>query len=148
MNKKTEMITESVLFHGHPQIVASHKTTFEITKENHLTERGNCIIGIGANKGCADLSVELKNRITDNRSIIRINVVVEENNFVAYAKGSSNLILNHPSDIVIMKSDYSSERTLAIKCDKSASDIPSKMKDSLRDPLIRGVMTISVWSGD
>ncbi|MGB9674949.1 MAG: DUF371 domain-containing protein, partial [Nanopusillaceae archaeon] len=33
---------------GHKLVKATHKSTLEITKDNFLTERGDCIIGINS----------------------------------------------------------------------------------------------------
>ena len=43
---------------GHPLVLGTHPTTFEVTCEKHLTENGNCIIGVAADKGCAGLSAD------------------------------------------------------------------------------------------
>ena len=49
-------------FFGHENIRSNHKKTIEITKESHLTTRGDCIIGVRANSSCADLPDALKNK--------------------------------------------------------------------------------------
>jgi hypothetical protein len=35
---------------GHPNVLATHEKTIEITKEDFLTPTGDCIIGINADK--------------------------------------------------------------------------------------------------
>ena len=49
-------VTEMIRCQGHAYVVSRHPTTFEITKEEHLTMKGDCIIGVAADKGAADLS--------------------------------------------------------------------------------------------
>jgi len=44
------------------------------------------------------------------------------------------LILTHPTDIVIRKSDYICNRTLAIRADKSAKDLPRELAEKLKNP--------------
>ncbi|HIG98004.1 TPA: DUF371 domain-containing protein, partial [Candidatus Woesearchaeota archaeon] len=34
--------------HGHPNILATHRTTLEITKDSELTTRGNCVVAVAA----------------------------------------------------------------------------------------------------
>ena len=34
--------------YGHPNILGTHKTTFEFTKDNELTLNGDCIVGVKA----------------------------------------------------------------------------------------------------
>ncbi|HID73268.1 TPA: DUF371 domain-containing protein [Candidatus Micrarchaeota archaeon] len=41
---------------GHPNIRAEHETTFEVTTEPSLTPRGDCIVGVQADKAASDLS--------------------------------------------------------------------------------------------
>ena len=43
------IVNEYIEAKGHPNISAKNKKTFEITKENWLTERGDCIVAVGAN---------------------------------------------------------------------------------------------------
>ncbi|MCD6301577.1 MAG: DUF371 domain-containing protein, partial [Staphylothermus sp.] len=58
------MVVVDVLYgRGHPNIRATHKTTLEITKEPHVTPRGDCIIAVNATKATKDLDPELKNII-------------------------------------------------------------------------------------
>lgn len=40
---------------GHPNIKATHRTTIEVTKDNYLTGRGDCILGIDADKSLKDM---------------------------------------------------------------------------------------------
>ena len=47
-------------FSGHENIRSNHQKTIEITKESHLTPRGDCIVGVNAKYSCADLPEELK----------------------------------------------------------------------------------------
>ena len=53
-------IIDFVEFFGHPLIKATHETTFEITKEEKISLKGDCIIGVKANKSCKDLNDQLK----------------------------------------------------------------------------------------
>ena len=47
---------EYLTAYGHPNVTATHRTTFEITKEDELSLAGSCIIAVGADKGALDLS--------------------------------------------------------------------------------------------
>ena len=57
------MISEEVLFTGHSNVQSLHSRTIEITKDKELTLRGDCIIGVNANKSCKDLSDKIKEKI-------------------------------------------------------------------------------------
>ncbi len=126
--------TETITAYGHGNIQATHKTTLEITKDKHLTKKGDCIIAVAADKGLTDLSSKFKEtlRRKDVTVTIRIEAegVVEEIN----ASGSNHLMLTHPTEIVVRKSDYISNRTLAIRADKASHDLSKKLVDKLKNP--------------
>jgi hypothetical protein len=138
-------IIDSVEFFGHPLIRATHKTTFEITKEEKVSLRGDCIIGVKANKSCKDLNDKLKRLIT-NDVPIKISIHVGQYSFEANAKGNSSLLLTDEKNIVVRKSNYVCPRTLAIKSDKVAIDIPREMILMLNNSNTKGKMIISVES--
>jgi len=118
------MIREVIYAYGHPQIKATHRTTFEVTKEDYVTERGDCIIGINADKSVKDLSDDFKNALRDPFAALVILLRTSSNNKeIVLATGAKNLILTHPSSIVVRKSQYIDERTLAINSNKAAINI-------------------------
>ncbi|MFP3256219.1 MAG: DUF371 domain-containing protein [Candidatus Nanopusillus acidilobi] len=116
---------------GNKLIKATHKSTLEITKDNFLTERGDCIIGINANYSVKDLPEDLKDHLL-NEGKIKIVIKVDDliDDIIAY--GSKNLLLTNDRSIVIRKSNYIDDRTLAINSNKSAIDIDRKLIEELR----------------
>ncbi|MGC9079340.1 MAG: DUF371 domain-containing protein [Nanopusillaceae archaeon] len=117
---------------GHKLVKATHRSTLEITKDNFLTERGDCIIGINSSHSVKDLPDDLKQHLLDEgkiRIIIKIDDLIDD--IVAY--GSKKLILKNERSIVIRKSDYIDERTLAIYANKSAKDIDRRIIDKIRE---------------
>ncbi|AMD29598.1 hypothetical protein Nps_00530 [Candidatus Nanopusillus acidilobi] len=116
---------------GNKLIKATHKSTLEITKDNFLTERGDCIIGINANYSVKDLPEDLKYHLL-NEGKIKIVIKVDDliDDIIAY--GSKNLLLTNDRSIVIRKSNYIDDRTLAINSNKSAIDIDRKLIEELR----------------
>ena len=131
-------------FSGHENIRSNHKKTIEITKESELTVRGDCIVGVNANYSCSDLPENLKEKLQDPSSEIEFSIRVEDHEFVVKGKGHEDLILSHPEDIVIRKSDFICPRTLAVKCDKASNLLPRSMVTLLQDPKTVGIFTITV----
>ena len=131
-------------FTGHENIRSNHQRTLEITKESHLTPRGDCIIGVNAKSSCADLPEELKNKLKNPDSKINFSIKVGDEEFVMEGKGHPDLILSHTEDIVIRKSDFICPRTLAINCDKASDLLPRSMVKLLQDPKTIGTFTITV----
>ena len=129
-DEKTEIITA----YGHELIQATHKTTFEITKEKSLTPRGDCIIAVRADKSVADLSREFKELVKKRGAEITIIIMSDDEREIIKAYGDPRLTLSHPEDIVIRKSTYICSRTLAVKANKAARDLSRKLIRHLRNP--------------
>jgi len=128
-----ETIREEVIAYGHSNIKATHESTLEITKEDFLTERGDCIIGIKANKSVNDFSEEFKIALKSGAKV-KITIKVDELEDTFYAYGSPALKLTSDKSIVIRKSDYIDERTAAILSTKAAKDIKREIIERLKDP--------------
>lgn len=135
---------ETVTFRGHPMVRSEHPTTIEVTTEEHLTENGDCIIGVASDKGCAQLSVSVRDGLRRTGSRVLVRIKVGSVSFAVHARGDRRLQLTNPRDIVIRKSDFISERTLAVRADASARDIPREMISALRDPAAVGSLEIEV----
>ena len=119
--------------HGHENIVATHKTTFEITKEATLTKRGDCIVAVEATRAAVDLPLEFKEAARREGARITITIEANELKEVVKAKGSPQLTFTHPTDLVVRKSNYVCSRTLAIGADKVASDFSRKLVEKMKD---------------
>lgn len=141
---REQRIAERIAFHGHPMVLALHPTTIEITTEEHLTKKGDCIVGVGAERGCAGLSVETKDALRRPGSRVSLRLVVKDETFVVTGRGDPRLTLSHPRDVVIRKSDFVSNRTLALGAGVAAKDIPRSMVWALRDKNATGYLEIGV----
>ena len=130
-------------FSGHPNVRSTHRTTTEITTEESLTPRGDCIVGVGAGMGCFALPDEMKQVLRQSGSRVCITIRVGTHSFVIRGRGDPGLTLQHHSDMVIRKSTFLCPRTLAVECDAASIDMPREMVRDLRDGM-DGVMTIDV----
>jgi len=129
---------------GHENIEATHKTTFEVTKETTLTKQGDCIIAVEASKAAADLPFEFKEAARKEGARIKVTIEAGELREVVKAKGSPQLQFMHPTDLVVRKSGYVCGRTLAIGADKAASDFSRKLVEKLKDPNQEVKVTLAV----
>jgi len=139
-----QKIAEKIRFHGHPMVRGTHRTTIEITTDPHLTPRGDCIIGVSADKGCLQLSEGLKSAIRRRGSKLSFRFLVEANDFEVQGQGDPGLLLTHPHDLVIRTSYFLSERTLGVGADAAAADIPRSIIRYLQDPNATGTLVIQV----
>lgn len=129
---------------GHENIEATHKTTFEVTKETTLTKQGDCIIAVEASKAAADLPFEFKEAARKEGAQITVTIEAGELREVVKAKGSPQLQFMHPTDLVVRKSGYVCGRTLAIGADKAASDFSRELVEKLKDPSQEITVTLAV----
>lgn len=137
-------VQEDIAFYGHPNVQSFHARTIEITKDSHLTLKGDCIIGVRAAKACVDLAPPIKNRLTKNDSLVKIEIVVGNDSYTITGSGDERLTLKNTHDIVIRKTNFVCPRTLSIKCDKASSDIPREMIEALKSPETKGLFRISI----
>lgn len=139
-----QVARDTVTFRGHPMVRAEHPTTIEVTTEEELTPRGDCIIGVGADKGCRQLGDELKAAIRMKDAKVRIRFVVGGMVHVVRALGDPGLGLSNPHEMVIRRSSFLSDRTLALHADAAAREIPRTMIRMLMNPNTTGRMEIEV----
>jgi hypothetical protein len=135
-------IVEKLIARGHDSVLATHRSTFEITKDAHLTHRGDCVVAVAADKGVRDLSDELKRILRKPSSKLTIVLQAGQERVVVEASGTPELVLSHPRDIVIRKSNFTCNRTLAVNANKIAKDFPRKFVQQLRYPQQRIDITL------
>ena len=125
---------ENIFAFGHENIQAIHPSTFMFTRDRHLSKNGDCVVAVAADKAVADLNQEFKEKL--KRADAKLTIIIEAGGLTEQinALGSPKLILTHPTDIVIRKSDYICNRTLAIRADKSAKDLPRELVEKLKNP--------------
>ena len=138
------MIQDEVTFYGHPNVRSLHSKTVEITRDDRLTLRGDCIIGVRASKACADFDQNLRRRLRSNDSVVRIEIMVGDESFLINGKGDERFTLQNPHDIVIRKTGFVCPRTMSVRCDRASSDLPRKMVRMLQDTEERGIFRITV----
>lgn len=138
------MVQDDVTFYGHPNVQSLHVKTIEITKDERLTPRGDCIIGVKANKACADLDESFKHRLKSNSSIVRIEIIAGDESFLISGKGDERLSMLNSHDIVIRKTRFVCPRTMSVLCDKASSDLPRKLVKMLQNQETKGIFRITL----
>ena len=126
-------LTEWIRCRGHPLVLATHPTTFEVTTRDHLTRQGDCIIGIRAEKGAAGLSAEFRRVLADDRAVIITRLSAGGHTVEIRGQGSSRMTLTHPTDLVWRRSGFICPRTVAILCDRTAATLPRELVAALRE---------------
>lgn len=140
------MLKERIVCYGHENVKATHRSTLEITKEDYLTPRGDCIICVKASKGLKDINEELKKALRRGERI-RIRIIVDDLVDEIVAFGDENLSFENEVSMVIRKSTYIDGRTLAVKATKAAKDIKREIVERLKNPEQKVIVELIVDDG-
>ena len=127
-------VTENFHAFGHENVRATHRSTLEFTKDAHLSRMGDCILAVAAEKGLLELSDEFKESLRRPNAKLTITIETDGVTEQIHAHGSPNLLLTHPSDMVVRKSSHVDSRTLAVGADKAARNLNRALIEKLRNP--------------
>ena len=119
---------------GHPNILATHKTTLEFTSDTHLTKRGDCIVAVKADFNLNKIKKFL------NKDSIKITISADHQKDTIIATPNPNF--SDQKEIVIRKTDFLSKRTLATNASKSAKQLNKDLIKKLTDPQTKVSITI------
>ncbi len=132
---------EHITAYGHGFITSKHGTTLEFTKDKTMGWEGHCIVGVKADKACHDLSDGLKKAVMEGRKlVIKLKSGSASDTIIAY--GHPGLTLKNRKDIVIRKSGFTDDRTLAVHATKSSNDLDRELVRSLKNPRLKLDITI------
>jgi len=129
------LIVELVEARGHPNVRAKHRTTIEVTTENYLTPRGDCIVGVNADKAAADLDRRFVEQLR-NGSLTAIFVASGEAQVVR-ARGVPSLTSTNESKLIIRRSQYVESATVGVEADRSAG-----LGQEIRGAVEKGCQTL------
>ena len=118
---------ETIYCKGHPLVLGNHPATFEVTREDHLTKNGNCIIGIAADKGCEELSAEFKRVLCHDDAVLYTRLACGSITVEVTSRGSVRFTLDHPTDMVWRRSSFVCGRTIGIFSDHVAATLPEEL---------------------
>ena len=116
---------------GHPNVRATHRSTVEVTVEDYLTPRGDCIVAVRAETGLAGLPEELKGIIRSGGLVFLVVCAGGRCDSVV-GVGHPGLGLSDPYRMIARKSAHVDDRTLMICANKSARDIDRRIVSALR----------------
>lgn len=108
--------------HGHHNIKATHPTTIELTSEENVTLRGDCIIGIKAEIPYPEIK-KLNGRF---------RMEIEANGISDSVEAAFNPKFSSRKEIVLRKSHFASGRTFGIECTKGAMELSRRLVSELK----------------
>ena len=116
--------------YGHPNILATHRTTLEFTKDDEVSLKGDCIVGVKADFDTDEIKKFIK--MLQNK---RITIMIEASDKKILEKIDAELNpdFNSDKEFVIRKTDFVSERTFAINSNKAAFELKRGLISCLKD---------------
>jgi hypothetical protein len=131
----------TIITHGHSNVTSKHKTTFEVTTDPEIGISADCIVGVASDKSMKNFSEEFKNALAKEDVPVKVILSTKNAHDEINGFGHPNLLLDHPTDIVCRKSEYTCGRTLMIKADKAACDLN---RDLINDLINREEMKVEI----
>lgn len=119
------------IVYGHPNILATHKTTLEFTKDKEVSLKGDCIIGIKSDFDLNKLKQFIK-KSKDNKISITIQAISKSRRIKETILAELNTNFNSNKELVIRKTNFISERTFAINSTKAAFELDMGLIGFLR----------------
>ncbi|KZX14759.1 hypothetical protein MBCUT_19520 [Methanobrevibacter cuticularis] len=129
---------------GHKNVTSKHKSTFELTQDKGIGISADCIIGVSSDKNMNDFSDEIKKKIANRDTKIKVMLSTTNGNDEIIGYGHPDLTLNHPTDIVCRKSSYTCSRTLMINSNKASSDLNQDLINDLKNGAILNCQIIII----
>ena len=121
--------------YGHTNILGTHKTTLEFTKDKELSLKGDCIVGVNADFDLEKIRYFIKNSINKKVAITikTIHKNKKNTNITETVLAELNPAFNNNNEFVIRKTDFVSERTFAIKANKAAFELNRGLINYLKE---------------
>jgi hypothetical protein len=118
--------------YGHENVVGEHKTTIELTSEDHLTRHGTCIVGVSADIALDQLDQRIKRLASSPSTSITLRMWVNGLKEEVTGTGSPGLTYTDSTSMVARTSTYTCGRTLMVNANKAASDLSRDFIDRLK----------------
>ncbi len=117
---------------GHENVIGEHKTTVELTSEDHLTRQGTCIVGVCSEMSLNQLDSKIKRMASLSNTIITLRMSVNELTEEVTGTGSLGLTYSDSTSMVARTSAFECGRTLMVNADKAASNLIRDFIDRLK----------------
>ncbi|MBI4448419.1 DUF371 domain-containing protein [Candidatus Woesearchaeota archaeon] len=119
------MIT--ITSYGHPNVLATHKTTMEVTAASDLTLNGDCIIGVRAEFDAEELKAFLS---SCKKMCVTIDIDGDALTFTA----ETNPYFEDSHEIVFRRGEFVSERTAGVRASMACVDLPRDFVQKMKRP--------------
>lgn len=115
--------------YSHHNVLATHKTTLEFTKDKEITLKGDCIVGVSSD---FELSKAKEFISSLNGNKIKIIIKTPDNEAQETIEAEVNSSFNSDNELIMRKTDFASERTFAVKANKAAFELNRSLINYLK----------------
>jgi hypothetical protein len=127
------MLKEVIHAHGHGNVTATHRSTFEISMDPDISTAADCIIAVGADKGSASLSGSFKNAASRDDAFITVTISSGGFKDTVTGWGSKDMTFTVEDSMVFRTSNYVCGRTVMIYADKPAARLDRNLIKALME---------------
>lgn len=114
---------------GHPNILAKHVKTLEFTKDEDITEAGDCIVGVRSDFD----SNELKEFGKKAKMIISVEDPKTGETLSSEFKFKINKEFNSEDELVLRKSFFNSDRTFGFGLNRGANWLDRRIVELIQN---------------
>jgi hypothetical protein len=114
------MTSETVRARGHRNVTGTHRSTFEVTRDQDIGLAADCIIVVCADRWPAVMSEEFKAAAARDDAKITVEIHCNGHKDTVQGWGSSRMTFTNDRGMVFRVSDYVCGRTVMINADKAA----------------------------
>jgi hypothetical protein len=125
------MTCETVRARGHRNVTATHRSTFEVTRDRDISLNGDCIIAVCADRWPAMLSDEFRMAATRDDAKITAEIRCAGHCETVQGWGSPKMTFMDDRSMVFRVSDYVCGRTVMINADKAARGLDRGLVNAL-----------------
>ena len=111
---------------GHQNITATHLTTLEFTKEEQLSLRGDCVVGVGAHFNAAMLQEFLE-------GAQMLEIAIHCGGLKEQVRARYNPTFRADREIVVRRGPFASDRTLASEADRACMDFSRAFVEMIKN---------------
>ena len=119
--------------HGHENVSAAHRSTFEVTTDDYLTPAGDCILAIGADHAPADFDQAFVAACQDHDARMTATVRSGDHEVTVSGRGHPDLTFTSDRSAVVRTSEYVDDRTVMVGADAAAADLDRGLITALAD---------------
>jgi len=119
---------------GHANILGTHATTFEFTKESELTKKGDCILGV-------ESDFEL-NRLRKFLGAERVRITITAGQQADVVTAKPNRNFSDIEEMVVRLGGFDSGRTFGLDADKACRHLKRGLIQAMKTPGERIEVTI------